>query len=104
MFLQHKFVSDNTYNRVTGILPFEGLFESIAYLYALLQIAMIKVAGARASCKIVDRAIQVYGAEGLSQDTLLARCYTAVRSLRIADGPDEVHLETVCKEEIKAKL
>ena len=65
---------------------------------------MIKAAGARAGCKIVDRAIQVYGAEGLSQDTLLARCYAAVRSLRIADGPDEVHLETICKEEIKAKL
>ena len=59
---------------------------------------MIKVAGARAGCKIVDCAIQVYGAEGLSQDTLLARCYAAVRSLRIADGPDKVHLETVCKE------
>jgi len=65
---------------------------------------MIKVAGARTACKIVDRAIQVYGAEGLSQDTLLAHCYAMVRSLRIADGPDEVHLETVCKEEIKAKL
>ena len=65
---------------------------------------MIKVAGARTACKIVDHAIQVYGAEGLSQDTLLAHCYAMVRSLRIADGPDEVHLETVCKEEIKAKL
>jgi len=65
---------------------------------------MIKVAAARAGCKIVDRAIQVYGAEGLSQDTILARCYAGVRSLRIADGPDEVHLETVCKEEIKSKL
>ena len=65
---------------------------------------MIKVAGARTGCKIVDRAIQVYGAEGLSQDTPLAQCYTAVRSLRIANGPDEMHLETVFKEEIKAKL
>ena len=55
---------------------------------------MIKVAGARVGCKIVDRAIQVYGAEELSQDTLLTCCYAAVRSLLIADGPDEVHLET----------
>ena len=65
---------------------------------------MINVVGARTGCKIVDCAIQVYGAEGLSQDTLLAWCYAAVRSLRIADRPDEVHLETVCKEEIKTKL
>jgi len=65
---------------------------------------MIKVAAARTGCKIVDHAIQVFGAEGLSQDTILARCYAGVRSLRIADGPDEVHLETVCKEEIKSKL
>ena len=65
---------------------------------------MIKVAGAMVGCKIADRAIQGYGAEGLSQDTLLARCYAAVRSLHIADGPDEMHLETVCKEEIRAKL
>ena len=65
---------------------------------------MIKVAGARTGCRIVDRVIQVYEAEGLSQDTPLAQCYTAMRLLRIADGPDEVHLETVCKEEIKAKL
>ena len=56
---------------------------------------MIKVAGVRVGCKIVDCAIR---AEGLSQDTILARCYAAVRSLRIADGPDEVHLKTVCKE------
>ena len=62
---------------------------------------MIKVAGARAGCKIVDHAIQVYGAEGLNQDALLARCYAAIRSLCIADGPDEVHIETVCKEELK---
>ena len=65
---------------------------------------MIEVAGARVGCKIVDHAIQVYGAEGLSQDTLLAHCYAAVKSLHIADGPDEVHSETVCKEEVRAKL
>ena len=41
---------------------------------------MIKVAGARTGCRIVDHAIQVYGAEGLSQDTPLAQCYAAVRS------------------------
>ena len=80
--------------------------EALFIKKRLLQIAMIKVVGARAGCKIVDHAIQVYWAEGLimSQDTLLTRCYAAARSLHIADGPNEVHLETVCKEEIKAKL
>jgi acyl-CoA dehydrogenase len=41
---------------------------------------------------VLDRAIQVFGAEGMSQDQLLAEAYAQSRTLRIADGPDEVHL------------
>ena len=54
-----------------------------------------------AGCSVIQ---VYYRAEGLSQDILLARCYAAVRLLCIADGPDEVHLETVCKEEIAIKI
>ena len=52
------------------------------------------------ACRVVDRAIQAHGAAGVAQDTFLAAAYARVRSLRIADGPDEVHLETIAKLEI----
>ena len=57
-------------------------------------------------CRVVDRAIQVFGGAGVSGDTPLASWYAGARSLRIADGPDIVHMETVAKEELKemAKL
>ena len=53
------------------------------------------------ACKVVDHAIQLHGALGVSQDSPLAHWYAYARSLRIADGPDIVHLETVAKEEFK---
>ncbi len=58
------------------------------------------------ACRVVDRAIQVFGGAGVSGDTPLASWYVGARSLRIADGPDIVHMETVAKEELKemAKL
>lgn len=60
------------------------------------------------ACNVVDRAIQTYGGAGVSGDTILAYLYASSRTLRLADGPDEVHLGTVAKEEvmesIKAKL
>ena len=58
------------------------------------------------TCRVVDRAIQVHGAMGVCQDSPLAHFYAGARSLRIADGPDIVHMETVAKEELKemAKL
>lgn len=64
------------------------------------EIAMIKVAAPRTVCKIVDRAIQVCGGAGLSQDYPLANMYAVIRTLRIADGPDEVHLSTVARLEL----
>lgn len=55
------------------------------------------------ACAVIDRAIQLHGALGVSQDSPLAHWYAFARSLRIADGPDIVHLETVAKEELKVK-
>jgi acyl-CoA dehydrogenase len=49
---------------------------------------------------VLDRAIQVHGGAGLSQDFFLGYAFTAARILRIADGPDEVHLETIAKTEL----
>ena len=65
---------------------------------------MAKIAVPRMACNVIDRAIQVHGGKGVSQDTPLAYFYTGARSLCIADGPDEVHLEVVAKLELKEAL
>lgn len=64
------------------------------------EIAMIKAVVPQMALKIIDRAIQAHGGAGVSQDTLLANFWIYARSLRIADGPDEVHFESVAKMEI----
>lgn len=55
-------------------------------------IAMIKIVAPQMACTVIDRAIQIHGASGVSQDTFLARAYAGARSLRLADGPDQVHM------------
>ncbi|KAI4345386.1 hypothetical protein L6164_012514 [Bauhinia variegata] len=68
-------------------------------------IAMAKVAAPNMALKVLDMAMQVHGAAGLSSDTVLAHLWATARTLRIADGPDEVHLGTIAKLELqKAKL
>lgn len=69
---------------------------------ALREIAMIKAIVPRLQTTICDRAMQVFGAMGLSPDTPLAELWTWGRVLRIADGPDEVHLRTLAKLEMEA--
>ena len=64
------------------------------------EIAMIKAVVPKMALKIIDRAMQVHGGAGVSQDTPLPTFWITGRSLRIADGPDEVHLESVAKMEI----
>ena len=63
--------------------------------YARAQIAAAKAFVPKTIAEIVDRAIQMHGGSGLSDDFPLAQMYGAARSLRIADGPDEVHLPTI---------
>jgi len=65
------------------------------------EISMIKVVAAGLLTEVADRAIQVFGAMGLSPDTPLADLYTAGRALRFADGPDEVHLQTIARMEAR---
>jgi acyl-CoA dehydrogenase len=55
----------------------------------------------RAATTILDRAIQVFGAAGVSDDTPLARWYASLRALRIADGPDEVHSMAIARRELR---
>ncbi|HEX9165559.1 MAG TPA: acyl-CoA dehydrogenase family protein [Gemmatimonadales bacterium] len=68
---------------------------------ARAEIAMIKVVAPAVALNVIDRAIQVHGGAGVSQDTFLALAWAQARTLRIADGPDEVHLESVAKLELR---
>src|SRR4030088_1674441 len=68
---------------------------------ARAEISMIKVVAPNVALGVLDRAIQAHGGAGVSQDTFLAEAWALVRTLRLADGPDEVHLETVAKLELR---
>ncbi|MEH7177947.1 acyl-CoA dehydrogenase family protein [Neobacillus vireti] len=68
------------------------------------EIAMIKVAVPRVSIRVIDRAIEVYGGAGVSEDFPLAAHYANARTLRIVDGPDKVHLRDIARMEIKEQL
>merc|ERR1719359_2222867 len=70
---------------------------------AKAYISMTKVDAPRMCLKIIDEAIQVHGAHGVSQDSKLTDMFTHVRHVRLADGPDIVHLNTIAKEELKKK-
>ena len=68
---------------------------------ARTEIAAIKVIAPRVSLDVVDRAIQVHGGAGVSDDVPLAQMYAYLRTLRIADGPDEVHVRSVARQELR---
>jgi acyl-CoA dehydrogenase len=65
------------------------------------EIAMIKVVAPSLACRVIDRAIQVHGGAGVCQDFPLAAAWAEARTLRLADGPDEVHRETLARWELK---
>jgi len=67
---------------------------------AHLLVSQIKAVAPKVACDVIDRAIQVHGAAGVSDDTPLARLYSWHRAMRIFDGPDEVHMRTVARAEI----
>jgi len=68
---------------------------------ARAEIAMIKVVAPNVTLRVLDRAIQAHGGAGVSQDTFLASAWANVRTLRLADGPDEVHTESIAKLELR---
>lgn len=79
------------------------LMDTVGVKEARAEISMIKVVAPRTALDVIDRAIQAFGAAGLSQDTPLAHHYAHARTLRLVDGPDEVHLLTIAKQEIRRK-
>jgi acyl-CoA dehydrogenase len=77
------------------------LMDTVGNKAARTEIAMIKVVVPQATLRVLDRAIQAHGGAGVSQDTFLAAAWANVRSLRLADGPDEVHIESIAKWELR---
>ncbi len=76
------------------------MMDTVGNKVARAEIAMIKVVAPNVTLRVLDRAIQAHGGAGVSQDTFLAGAWASVRTLRLADGPDEVHAEAIAKLEL----
>ena len=82
------------------VLKAAAMMDSVGNKAARTEIAMIKVVAPQVTLRVLDRAIQAHGGAGVSQDTFLASAWANVRTLRIADGPDEVHTEAIARREL----
>lgn len=78
------------------------MMDTVGNKEARAEIAMIKVIAPNVTLRVLDRAIQAHGGAGVSQDTFLAGAWANVRTLRLADGPDEVHTESIAKMELQS--
>ncbi|HVE55730.1 MAG TPA: acyl-CoA dehydrogenase family protein [Pyrinomonadaceae bacterium] len=83
------------------VLKTAWMMDEVGNKAARREIAMIKAVVPPMALKIIDRAIQAHGGAGVCEDTPLANFWIVARMLRIADGPDEVHLESIAKMELK---
>ena len=77
------------------------MMDKVGNKAAQLEIAMIKVAAPRIALRVIDDAIQAYGGAGVSSDAGLAKAYAHIRTLRLADGPDEVHCRAISRLEMR---
>ena len=77
------------------------LMDTVGNKHARMEISAIKVAAPQVALKVVDRAIQVHGGGGMSDDFPLAMMYAHLRALRLADGPDEIHKRTIARDELR---
>lgn len=77
------------------------MMDMVGNKVARREIAMIKVVAPNMALRVIDRAIQAHGGAGVCQDFNLAKSWAGIRTLRLADGPDEVHRETIAKLELK---
>jgi acyl-CoA dehydrogenase len=82
------------------VLKAAWLMDAVGKEPARVEISAIKVIAARVAAQVIDRAIQVHGAAGLSADVPLAEMYASARALRIVDGPDEVHTMLIARREL----
>ncbi len=81
-----------------------SMMDKVGNKVAKNEIAMIKVAAPNMALKIIDDAIQAFGGAGVTSDPQLARAYAGMRTLRLADGPDEVHRLSIARNELKKYL
>ncbi|WFB10330.1 acyl-CoA dehydrogenase family protein [Streptomyces sp. LX-29] len=86
------------------VLKTAWLMDTVGNRAAHTEIQAIKIATPRTVVDILDRAVQLHGAAGVSQDTPLAELWAAARTLRLADGPDEVHQRSLARRELKKYL
>jgi acyl-CoA dehydrogenase len=82
------------------VLKAAWLMDTVGSKAARSEISAIKVVAARTACAVIDRAIQAFGGAGVSQDFPLAYAYAHARTLRLVDGPDEVHLRSIARNEL----
>jgi acyl-CoA dehydrogenase len=80
------------------------MMDKVGNKEAKAEIAMIKVVAPNMALNVIDRAIQAFGAAGVSEDTPLAASWANIRTLRLADGPDEVHRRAIARHELKKYL
>jgi acyl-CoA dehydrogenase len=83
------------------VLKTAWLIDTVGARGAATEVAAIKAVVPQMACRVIDRAIQVHGGGGVSDDFPLAQMYAGMRTLRIADGPDEVHVRQVGRRELK---
>jgi acyl-CoA dehydrogenase len=86
------------------VLNAAHMMDTVGNKVAAKEIAMIKVIAPNMACQVIDWAIQAHGGAGVSQDFTLAHAYASARSIRLADGPDEVHRNAIAKLELAQYL
>jgi hypothetical protein len=96
---EHRVAQARTNIEMCRLLTLKAawMMDEVGNKAARSEIAQIKVAAPTMALKVIDDAIQAFGAAGVSSDTFLAEAYAMIRTLRIADGPDEVHERTIAR-------